>query len=309
MAVEPVEPTRPVLPSSHAARPAVRGRRRGARRRRRAGWAGSALAIAAGILLAAGSVVRAAPLNHSLDMLSTGAQSMSQEAGFQPAADVQATSFGGTPAVGALFTTANGALQGHFCSASVVDSPGRDLLITAAHCVSEIGGATVAFVPGYDDGRMPYGIWRVTRVFVDQNWLSSSDPDDDVAFLAVAGPGQEKIQDVTGGEALGLGLPAGQMTGQMVSVVGYPQTANVSIRCSNLVREFSPTQLEFDCGGYTDGTSGSPLLEEVSPSAGPGTVIGVIGGYEQGGDTPSVSYAARFGPGVADLYKTAIGSL
>jgi hypothetical protein len=31
----------------------------------------------------------------------------------------------------------------------------------------------------------------------------------------------------------------------------------------------------------------------------------VIGGYEQGGDTPDVSYAAAFGPAVAALYQRA----
>jgi hypothetical protein len=35
-------------------------------------------------------------------------------------------------------------------------------------------------------------------------------------------------------------------------------------------------------------------------------VIGVIGGYEQGGDTPSVSYSARFGQAVRNLYNTAV---
>jgi len=34
-------------------------------------------------------------------------------------------------------------------------------------------------------------------------------------------------------------------------------------------------------------------------------VIGVIGGFEQGGLTPSVSYAARFGPRAELLYRTA----
>jgi V8-like Glu-specific endopeptidase len=301
MAAEPAELTRPVPPPRHVARLAERGRRPAARRLRRAAiWAGSAMAIAAGIVLGAGSV-RAAPLNRDLDTVSPGAEAMWPEAALAPAADAQAVSFGGTPAVGALFTTAGGRLQGHFCSASVVDSPGRDLLVTAAHCVTEAGGAATVFVPGYNDGRMPYGIWRVTRVFLDRNWLSSFDPDDDVAFLVVAGPGRKKIQNVTGGEVLGLGRPAGQM----VSVIGYPEAANVPILCDNQAREFTPTQLEFDCGGYTDGTSGAPLLEHVSPSTGLGTVIGVIGGYEQGGDTPSVSYAARFGPFVADLFKAA----
>ena len=296
MAAEPAEP---VPPPRHEPRPAPRAGRV-ARRLGQAGWAAGALAIAAGILLVGGSV-RAASLNRNLDTLSAEAQSMAQEAGSQPAADSQAVSFAGTPPVGALFTIAGRALGAHFCSASVVDSPGRDLLVTAAHCISEIGGAATAFVPGYYDGRMPYGIWRVTRVYMDRNWMFSSDPDDDVAFLVVAGHGKKKIQNVTGGEVLGFGLPAGQM----VSVVGYPQTADVPILCANRAREFSSTQLQFDCGGFTDGTSGSPLLQDVSPSAGLGTVIGVIGGYEQGGDTPDVSYAARFGPLVAALYKTA----
>jgi hypothetical protein len=35
-------------------------------------------------------------------------------------------------------------------------------------------------------------------------------------------------------------------------------------------------------------------------------VIGVIGGYEQGGNTPSVSYSARFGQAVRNLYNTAV---
>jgi hypothetical protein len=32
-------------------------------------------------------------------------------------------------------------------------------------------------------------------------------------------------------------------------------------------------------------------------------VVGVIGGYEQGGLSPSVSYAARFETNMAALYK------
>jgi hypothetical protein len=73
----------------------------------------------------------------------------------------------------------------------------------------------------------------------------------------------------------------------------------------NWTKLFSPTQLEFDCGGYTDGTSGGPFLANVSASSGQGTVIGVIGGYEQGGDLPQVSYSVAFGAAVAVLYQTA----
>ncbi len=253
------------------------------------------LAMAAGFTLTAVGLI-ATPLDQDLDTSAAGAQSL------VPTLQAQGVAFTGTPAVGALFSiTSGGALGGHFCSASVVDSPARDLVITAAHCVG--GGGQIAFVPGYDNGRMPYGVWRVARVIVDPSWISSANPNADVAFLVVTGQDGARIQDVTGGEQLGIG----RATGHDVRVVGYPQGSNAPIRCDNLARGFSPTQLVFDCGGYTDGTSGGPFLEDVNPTTELGTVIGVIGGYEQGGDIASVSYAARFGALVADLYKTATG--
>ncbi|HXF20282.1 MAG TPA: hypothetical protein VN597_07475 [Streptosporangiaceae bacterium] len=41
-------------------------------------------------------------------------------------------------------------------------------------------------------------------------------------------------------------------------------------------------------------------------ATGLGTVIGVIGGYQQGGNTPSVSYSAGFGRAVRTLYEAAV---
>jgi V8-like Glu-specific endopeptidase len=210
--------------------------------------------------------------------------------------------FAGTPAVGALFTMSGGRLGSHFCTASVVHSPNGDLVITAAHCVSATV-AEVAFVPGYNGGAAPYGIWIVTRIYVDASWSSSSDPDDDVAFLRVSQPGSTvPIETVTGGERLRTGAPARQL----VEVIGYPDSADQAITCRNWTREPMADQLEFDCGGYTDGTSGGPFLAGVDPRTGRGTVIGVIGGYEQGGLTPQVSYSAMFGANVMALYEVAV---
>ena len=210
--------------------------------------------------------------------------------------------FTGTPAVGALFSMSGGRLASHFCTASVIDSPNGDLVITAAHCVSQ-PVAEVAFVPGYNGGAAPYGVWVVNRVYVDASWSASSDPDDDVAFMRVSRPGSSvPIEDVTGAERLGTGAPARQF----VEVIGYPDSAGQAIACRNWTREPMADQLEFDCGGYTDGTSGGPFLAEVNPRTGRGTVIGVIGGYEQGGLTPEVSYSVMFGANVAALYQTAV---
>jgi V8-like Glu-specific endopeptidase len=209
--------------------------------------------------------------------------------------------FGGVAAVGTLFSESSGKLSGHFCTASVVHSAHGDLAITAAHCVTEQSGPMV-FVPGYANGKEPYGVWQVTRVYTDQDWQSSQDPDDDVAFIQLSNASDGvPIEDVTGAEQLGTGWPAHEL----VQVIGYPDGEDQPVWCVNWTKSFSPSQLEFDCGGYTDGTSGGPFLADVAAGSGQGTVIGVIGGYEQGGDTPSVSYSVAFGTAVAGLYQTA----
>jgi hypothetical protein len=161
---------------------------------------------------------------------------------------------------------------------------------------------TLVFAPGYENGKSPYGIWKVSQVYTDAAWQSSQDPDDDVAFLKIA-PASDgvPIEDVTGAET----LDTSAASHELVQVVGYPDGAAEPVWCENWADSFSPTQLQFDCSGYTDGTSGSPFLAGTAAATDEGTVIGVIGGYEKGGDTPSVSYSVAFGPTVAALFRTA----
>jgi V8-like Glu-specific endopeptidase len=220
------------------------------------------------------------------------------------AATPNGTPFAGTPSVGALFTTtSSGALGTHFCTASVVASPDKDLAVTAAHCMQNASGV-VDFVPGYRDGSAPYGIWPVSNVVVDQAWSSSASINDDVAFLVIK-PARRgvSIQSVTGAQQLGFGK-LGRLP---VQVIGYPDSQDQPLICHGRTSVPLPHQLEFDCGSYTQGTSGGPFLMNVAAGSGTGTVVGVIGGYQQGGDLPQISYAAEFGPNVAQLYQTAVG--
>lgn len=214
-----------------------------------------------------------------------------------------ARAFSGVAPVGALFTRfSSGKLGAHFCSASVVNSPSGDLVITAAHCMDKRRPGRVAFIPGYERGRAPYGVWIVSRMLRDVSWAAQADPDHDVAFLQVRRPGgKTTLQALTGGE--GLSAPA---PGQRVWTVGYPDRTRTPVSCVNNVAAFGAAQLEFDCGGFPDGTSGGPLLADVNPVTGLGLIVGVIGGYQQGGYTTDVSYAARFGRQVAKLYGKAI---
>lgn len=214
-----------------------------------------------------------------------------------------AQTFNGMSAVGALFNWTNtGQLGDHFCTASVVASVHEDVLVTAAHCVSGRSPTSVVFAPAYHQGHFPFGVWHISDVFVDHAWSTSTNPNHDFAFLVTTrSPSGAPLQSVTGGERLGISEPAIAT----VDVIGYPDRQNSPITCTNHTTRFTSNQLRFDCGGYTNGTSGGPFLTEISQSTRLGTLIGVVGGYEQGGDTSSVSYAARLLAPAATLYQTA----
>ena len=81
---------------------------------------------------------------------------------------------------------------------------------------------------------------------------------------------------------------------------------NQPITCQNRLRQPMADQLEFDCDGYTNGTSGGPFLSEVDQATGQGLVTGVIGGYQEGGYTPQISYSAVLGANAAALYRQAV---
>ncbi|MDH6125283.1 trypsin-like peptidase domain-containing protein [Kitasatospora sp. GP82] len=198
--------------------------------------------------------------------------------------------------IGALFV---GDLSGQrACTASIVDSPHRNLLVTAAHCVytSELGRLdNLVFAPGYRNGQAPYGTWPLASITIDPHWTTDEDPEYDVAFLTVAPVNGKEIEDAFGGNPIG----TDQGFDLPVSITGYPNDHEDPITCSGRTRKFSATQERFDCYGYTNGTSGSPWLTTA------GKVIGVIGGYQQGGDTDQTSYSITFDSRVAELYRKA----
>jgi V8-like Glu-specific endopeptidase len=214
-----------------------------------------------------------------------------------------AEKFGGVPTVGALFSTTGG--KSHFCTASVVDSAAGDLVITAAHCVyGKSGYATnVEYVPGYHDGERPYGTWAVRTITVASGWRQSQDPDLDVAFLAVGPASGARIQARTGG--LTLGTDGGYA--EAIEPVGYNNTDDEPVRCQTHSFEFRAGQLKFYCHDFQNGTSGGPWIAGFNASTGTGTVIGVIGGYEQGGDYDWASYSPYFGSAVRSLFQQAGG--
>ncbi|GAA1101082.1 serine protease [Kitasatospora arboriphila] len=197
--------------------------------------------------------------------------------------------------VGALFSGTVGPGH-HFCSASVLQSPTRDLVLTAAHCVGSTDG--LSFVPAYRDGSTPYGSWKVAAIYAPDAWTQDRDEDADYAILRVA-PASDghRIEDVVGGNALGLD---DTFTSQ-VRLYGYPARTEAPLLCTDTTTRQSTTQRRIDCPGYPGGTSGGPWI-----STRTGEVVGVIGGYQEGGDTDDTSYSSYFDHTMTTLYRQAV---
>ncbi|MBT2477980.1 serine protease [Streptomyces sp. ISL-94] len=195
--------------------------------------------------------------------------------------------------VGALF--AGGLDGGHFCTASVVRSDGRDVIATAAHCLDP--AVTTVFAPGYRDGKAPYGVWKLTSVYVAPGWRNGADPDADIAFATVApvdGGQTAAVEDLVGG----FPVAAEQPSDATVTVIGYPRSLEAPLRCANTTALLSETQRRIGCPDLSGGTSGSPWLVD-------GALAGVLGGYEGGGTVPEVSYSAVMGDQAVELYREA----
>jgi V8-like Glu-specific endopeptidase len=224
----------------------------------------------------------------------------------RPAAPTS-THFTGVADVGTIAYTSGG--QDHRATASVVTSPRRNLIVTAAHVL--LGARDVVFIPKYHDGAKPFGDWLVDKVYIDSRYVKSHDADLDFALATIRVRNGRTLQSVTGAN----GLVTSRGFVNRVRVIGYPAAKyqpagrDEPVHCSNTTRRFRTYryQVEFDCAGFPNGTSGSPWILRYDSHTGLGYTNGVIGGYDQGGPSSSVSTTSYFDDDIKQLYATARG--
>src|SRR5579859_2235483 len=194
--------------------------------------------------------------------------------------------------IGALFNSDSSG--SHFCSASVVDSPHKDVIVTAAHCLNDGKGGgnkeNIVFIPGYANGSTPNGVWTPKSYYMDSRWTNGANDKFDVAFLDLKQLDGKAIQDVIGGNKIEFN--AGY--DHYARVAGYPGSADAPIACWNFTSQFEDF-LKFNCAGFYSGTSGSPFVTDFDKDTREGTVVGVLGGYLEGGDVPETSYSDYLG--------------
>ncbi|MGW1836400.1 trypsin-like serine peptidase [Streptomyces sp. NPDC002067] len=217
----------------------------------------------------------------------------------------------GIPSVGVLFSVDKDA-RAHYCTASVVTSPRRNLLLTAGHCNP---GTRAAFVPKYRSGagKQPYGVWAITKSFTYPGHGTTGTASNlDFAFATVAPDRRGRnVESLTGGNTL---TPTPGYTND-VTVIGYPSVRNDpqdrAVRCETGTKRLAGyRQLRMDCNGFHGGTSGSPWLTHFDERTRTGRVIGNIGGLNGGGpDGPHAdrtSYSPYYGAEIITLYLRAL---
>lgn len=203
---------------------------------------------------------------------------------------MQAQAFSGVPYVGAVFSSKNGHPVNHFATAFVVTSKSGSILMSAAHILANRDAAELLFIPGYAQGKSPHGVWPVSESYVTAAWQKEQNIDDDFCFLKL----HANVQGTVGSLSLLTGASP-----QTCEVIGYPDGMNGPVRATVPAAWYLPKrQLTFNCGGYPNGTSGSPWIVK-------GSAYGLIGGYQQGGASAATSYSPYFGDNVRALYGTA----
>ena len=244
--------------------------------------AAGGMALATGLLVALSpSCTRLAPAQHP-----TAAPRTEQRA-----VGLSARPVAPDPRVGAVFL---GGSSLHTCTAGVLDSPGGNLIITAAHCVAD--GVDTVFVSGFYNDAGPANTWHVDAVYLDPRWMASQDPLADYAIAKVSRGSGGTVQAQAGG---GLRLGPAPKPGTVITVSGYGVgVGGGPVGCRTATAPNTRGYPSLACAGLVDGLSGAPWIDG-------STVTGVIGGLDGGGCNDKLSYSPPFDNAVTGVLARA----
>jgi hypothetical protein len=188
-----------------------------------------------------------------------------------------------------------------YCSGTAINSPSRQLVLTAGHCVnagSEFRGnlwfRKVLFVPAYTAGKAPLGAFpaKPSKVFAAPQWTNRDNSDFDVgAFLAYPNNRGMNVADaVGGGAAIALNLSRRQRFASF----GYPGNVKRLQGCSSSYigddrLSFplpGPPTMGIGCQWAPGASGGGWLINE-------GTEINGLNSYQHIGN-PSRTYSPYF---------------
>ena len=211
-------------------------------------------------------------------------------------------------------TTAGGQTRNWVCSASTVNSNGKNVVFTAGHCVyGSIGGkvpgegwhSNWVFVPDYYNGYAPYGVWTARQLWTLTSYINTggslADEGDDIgaAVMNTNGYGQH-IVNVVGGQGIMWNQPANEYVFDFGYPAAAPFSGSVLDYCTGWEYDGSfvaANTMDLSCN-FTGGSSGGPWLAYFNGQ------IGYVNGVNDATypSQPNSMFAGYFGNNAANLF-------
>lgn len=209
--------------------------------------------------------------------------------------------------IGKVFFTLGG--TDYVCSANAVVSSNENTVATAGHCLKDGGGSWAskfAFVPAYDDGNAPYGVWAANAVYTTSQWARSGDISYDTGFAVVSNPnGSTSLSDTVGAS----GVAFNQARGLQYKAFGYPAgtpyDGSSLYSCSGTATQdpFGQTQSQGIPCDMTGGSSGGPWFIGTSSTGVQNSVNSF--GYTS---VPNTMFGPYWGTSIQNAYTNASNS-
>ncbi|PGH47565.1 serine protease [Streptomyces sp. Ru87] len=214
-----------------------------------------------------------------------------------------------TQVVGKVFFTASDGLD-YVCSASAVNSTGKNMVFTAGHCVHGGPGESWAsnwqFVPYYDHGSRPYGTWSAETLVAFNGWIENGNFGYDLGIvITYPNSSGTELVDAVGG----LGVQWNYEKARAMTAMGYPASgqfdgewqyfcqATTSQRSSGV-----PDQIKMPCN-MTGGSSGGPWIYGKDDSVYYSGYVNGVNSNVEDRDAPTEMRSPYFATWVGDAFN------
>lgn len=191
----------------------------------------------------------------------------------------------------------------YVCSGTVIDdgdTPGRSIILTAAHCVyddvDKAFARTAVFIPNQADGNDrtdfdcsndPEGCWVLDHGVVDVNWTTSTFPDNipwDYGYYVVSDIGSHSTTDFSTLGNVALDAAVGTMAasfspptvGDMAHALGYSYDVDPDFMyCKEALGTNGSANYWLGRCDMSGGSSGGPWVQPMNEASGTGPVFSV----------------------------------
>jgi V8-like Glu-specific endopeptidase len=205
-----------------------------------------------------------------------------------------------------FFSTHDG--RNWVCSASVVNSEAKDLLITAGHCVyGSLGGqvpgegwhSNWTFVPDYYYNYRPFGTWYARQLWTKTAYINNQDEGDDIGAVLLWANNGQNITNLLGGQGIAWNYNSTEYVYDFGYPAEYPFNGQSLQYCNGTASWTWWAGAEQLACNMTGGSSGGPWLAGFNGNWG---YVNSVNDFGYSWD-PGQMFGLYFGNNVGSLYN------